>query len=173
MIGAQRAVRPNKTAAPFVVATTGHTARRSTFTTLKEEMSMGTWSHESFSNDTALDWALRLANTDDFHLIESTLRVVLRAKSKASLSETAGLEAIAAAEAIARLQGNFDKPSKDVDQWVARVRLKPSKALCRKARGALDRILTPPSELLEGWVNPVIFRAWKKSVRALKRRVRL
>lgn len=139
--------------------------------------SMGIWSHESFGNDDAADWADKLTKTEDFELIESTLAAVLGTKSTESVSELAGLEAIAAAEAIARLQGNVGKRdvySRPVDEWVARIGLRPSKALCRKTHRALTRILTPSSaDLLEGWVNPKTFRAWVKSVRRLKQRIRV
>ncbi len=137
---------------------------------------MGIWSHEPFGNDDAADWADKLAKTEGFELIESTLGVVLGTKSTDALSELAGLEAVAAAAAIARLQGNVGKRdvySKPVDQWVARTRRRPPKALCRQAHRALHRLLTPPSDLLEGWMNPKTFRAWERSVRGLMKRIRI
>ncbi|ENV51109.1 hypothetical protein L292_1154 [Acinetobacter junii CIP 107470 = MTCC 11364] len=38
---------------------------------------MGTWSHESFGNDTANDWAYELEDATDFAVIEAALQVAL------------------------------------------------------------------------------------------------
>lgn len=38
---------------------------------------MGTWSHESFGNDTANDWAYELEDATDFSVIEAALQVAL------------------------------------------------------------------------------------------------
>src|SRR5271154_6614721 len=114
---------------------------------------MGAWSHESFGNDDACDWAGELAETDDLELIEATLDAVV-ANADQYLEAPEASRAIAAAEAVARLQGHFgtrDGPSEPGDEWGGRFNLVPPGALARTARQALDRILVAPSELLELW----------------------
>lgn len=134
---------------------------------------MGAWSHESFGNDDACDWAGQLAQEDDFSLIESTLDTVLSTGDD-YLEAPEACEAIAAAEVLARAQGNFglrDAYSEDVDAWVERVNEKPSAALIAKACQVLDRILTDPSELMELWNESEDGEPWRTTVIALKTRV--
>jgi hypothetical protein len=136
---------------------------------------MGTWSHESFGNDDAADWAADLEEAGDLDFVESTLDAVLDV-GKEYLEAPEAARAIAAAEAIARLQGRFgtrDAHSEGVDNWVSRGGVKPSPALAAKAQRALDRILTEPSELLELWedVEEEVDN-WKAAVQDLKARLK-
>lgn len=43
---------------------------------------MGTWSHESFGNDTACDWAYELEGITDLSVIESTIDRVLESEDE-------------------------------------------------------------------------------------------
>ena len=135
---------------------------------------MGAWSHESFGNDDACDWAAELAESDNLELIASALNAVV-ANGDKYLETPEASRAIAAAEAVARLQGHFgmrDGHSEPVDEWVGRVKLVPPESLARTARQALERILVAPSELLEVWGEAEDGDAWFEAVKDLKARIR-
>jgi hypothetical protein len=77
---------------------------------------------------------------------------------------------------VARLQGNSgtrDSYTEEVDAWVERIRLLPSPDLAAKARRALDRVLTGPSELMELWGESEESDAWQAAVKELKGRIRI
>ena len=136
---------------------------------------MGTWSRESFGNDDACDWAAQLDEYDDLSLVEATLDTVLEAGDD-ELEAPEASEAIAAAEVVARLQGNpgtADDLPEEVEAWVERIQLLPSADLAAKARRALDRVLAGPSELMELWDESGESAAWQASVRELKGRIRV
>jgi hypothetical protein len=135
---------------------------------------MGAWSHESFGNDDACDWVAELAESDGLELIASTLDTVV-ANGDRYLETPEASRAIAAAEAVARLQGHFgsrDGHSEPVDEWVGRVKLVPPESLARTARQVLERILVAPSELLEMWGEAEDGDAWFEAVKDLKARIR-
>jgi uncharacterized phage infection (PIP) family protein YhgE len=135
---------------------------------------MGAWSHESFGNDDACDWAYDLEEADDLSLIESALDAVLAAGSE-YLEAPEASQAIAAAEAVARLQGNFgikDSYSETVDTWVGKVKLVPTSQLVAKTRQVLDRIIAEPSELLELWQESDESDSWLGAVSELRARIR-
>jgi hypothetical protein len=134
---------------------------------------MGTWSHESFGNDDACDWASELVGRNDLELITATLDVVLAA-GDTYLEAPAASEAIAAAEVVARLQGNFgtrDAYSRSVDEWVVKMNLTPPPTLARKAHQVLDRILREPSELLELWEEGGDGAPWIEAIKDLRARI--
>lgn len=134
---------------------------------------MGTWSHESFGNDVAGDWTGPLQASGDLAYVEKTLQTVLDVGG-GYLEMDEACEAVAAAEVIARLQGNFgvrDTYSGSVDGWVERTRLVPSRALAEKALQALDRIVSEPSELLELWQEADNASAWLAAISDLRRRI--
>lgn len=136
---------------------------------------MGAWSHESFGNDDACDWAARLDEYDDLSLVEATLDTVLEAGDD-ELEAPEASEAIAAAEVVAWLQGNpgmADDLPEELGAWVERIRLLPSADLAAKARRALDRVLAGPSELMELWDESGEAEAWQAAVRELKGRIRV
>ena len=134
---------------------------------------MGAWSHESFGNDTACDWAGDLQEGDDLAPVEAALDAVLEVGDD-YLESPEACEAIAAAEVVARLQGHFglrDAYSESLDEWVARVGIVPTPELASKASRALDRILSEPSELLELWEEGDDSGEWRASVNELKSRI--
>jgi hypothetical protein len=136
---------------------------------------MGAWSCESFGNDDACDWAAQLEEYEDLSLVEATLDAVLEAGDENYLEAPEASEAIAAAEVVARLQGNActqDASPEEVDAWVDRIRLMPSPELAAKARRALDRVLAGPSELMELWDESEEAGQWRAAVRELKDRIR-
>ena len=134
---------------------------------------MGAWSHESFGNDDACDWAHQLADSTDLGVVESTLGTVVSIGGD-YLEAPQACEAIAAAEVVARLQGHFglkDSYSDPVDKWVLKNKQLPSPSLVTKAQRALDRILSEPSELLELWHEGDEGTKWIGAVRDLRNRI--
>ena len=134
---------------------------------------MGAWSYESFGNDEACDWVARLEEQEDFGFVESTLDAVINVGSD-YLEAPEACEAIAAAEVLARARGNpgtEETTSHGVDAWLQRVNVKPSATLIVKARRALDRIQTEPSEWMELWEDSDDLDAWRAAVNDLTVRV--
>jgi hypothetical protein len=133
---------------------------------------MGTWGVGPFDNDNALDWADGLKDKSDLSYIEAALDKVL-SSGGSYLEAPDAQEAIAAAEAVARLQGNAAREaySQTVDAWVSQISVKPSSQLTEKAQRTLQRIQHEPSELLELWQESADAKAWKDSVAALASRI--
>jgi hypothetical protein len=135
---------------------------------------MGSWGIDIFENDTACDWVNELEGESDLSLIESTLDEVLNVGADYLDSDPAR-EALAAAETIARLKGNWgnrDSSTETIDKWVEATRLIPPQALIEKALKATERVLSGPSELLELWGEGEEFTAWEESVKDLSRRLK-
>jgi hypothetical protein len=136
---------------------------------------MGTWDTDSFGNDTACDWAYQLERSSDLSIVDSTIDKILEIGSD-YLGASEAEEALAAAEVVARLQGNWgvrNPYTEPADAWVENHRLIPPPDLIRKTHKAIERILTSPSELLELWEDSSEVEAWKASVRELKARITL
>ena len=134
---------------------------------------MGAWGTGSFDNDTACDWAYDLKETSDLSLIEGALDKVLNIGGE-YLGASVAEEALAAAEAVARLKGNWgirDSYTETMDRWVETTRLTPPQALVEKALRAIERSLSGPSELLELWGETEEFTAWEESVKDLIKRL--
>ena len=70
-----------------------------------------------------------------------------------------------------RRWGEEDAYSAPADNWVRAHPINPALALMDKAVTALDRIVVPPSELLELWQETAEAEAWVEVVHEL--RVRL
>ncbi len=135
---------------------------------------MGTWGNDPFGNDTACDWALELEEVDDLSLIEEAIQRVLDVGNE-SLEAGVSDAAIAAADTLARLKGNFyaeNSYTEAVDQWVTDHPIHPPAALVGAAIRAVDRILTAPSELLELWEASPEVENWKQQMTALKERLK-
>src|SRR5215475_11533936 len=135
---------------------------------------MGAWGTGVFDNDTACDWAYGLKETSDLSLIESAFDKVLNIGGE-YLDAGDAEEALAAAEAVARLKGNWgsrDICTEVMDSWVETTRLTPPPALIEKALKAIERLLSGPSELLELWGETEDFTAWEESVKDLSKRLR-
>jgi hypothetical protein len=127
---------------------------------------MGTWSHESFGNDTACDWAYELEGITDLSVIESTIDRVLESEDE-YLEAPDAEEAIAAIEVIAKLLGNgtqSDSYTERADAWVKENNLRPSAELIQKARNAISKILSENSELAELWEES---EEWKPEISKL------
>jgi hypothetical protein len=134
---------------------------------------MGCWGPDSFDNDTACDWAWDLVEAKDLSFIEKPLDRVLNFGDE-SVDNHLAAEAIAAAETIARLKGNWgvrNSYTERMDKWVETTKLVPSHALIDKALQAIDRILTEPSDMLELWSDSKYLDEWKESVKELSDRL--
>ena len=135
---------------------------------------MGTWKADPFGNDTACDWQRGLDNVHDLRLIKDAIRKIHGAGME-YLEAPDAEEAIAAADTIARLKGRFyvkNAYTKSVDDWVAKHNLDLPQEFVDSAIEAVDRILTPPSELLELWEESDEFESWKRHLEDLKTRLR-
>jgi Domain of unknown function (DUF4259) len=133
---------------------------------------MGAWSVDTFGNDTACDWAFKLEEIDGLDLVRQTLEAVLTGGDDYLDSDPAS-EALAACELIARLKGRpglQNSYSETVDKWVEANRIAVPEALTKAAHLVIERILTPPSELLELWEEGDASE-WRASVADLRERV--
>ncbi|HEY1110582.1 MAG TPA: DUF4259 domain-containing protein [Opitutaceae bacterium] len=131
----------------------------------------GAWGHKSFDNDDALDWVENELKRGGQSAVEKTIAAV--AKGRGYLQAPDGSAAIAACEVLAAAQGRAspDLP-KDVAALAQRLSAKPSDAVRKNARDALDRILGKESELAGLWKDAgENFEKWKKAVEDLKSRV--
>jgi hypothetical protein len=134
---------------------------------------MGTWGPGTLENDTAVDWMYGLGEVPDLSLIEGTLDRAL-AVGDDYLEAADAEEAIAAAEAVARLLGNFgvrNDYTRPMDEWVSWMPEKPSLELLTKAWRMVARVQEPPSELLEAWTASDAAEAWSRSLADLKLRL--
>jgi hypothetical protein len=133
---------------------------------------MGSWGLGPFENDTACDWGYDLEKSTDLSVIERALDSVVEARDY--LEAPAAEEALAAAEVVARLQGNWGPRTsytETVDAWVKKTDSQITSELASKAVAAINRVLTPPSELLELWQDTDDFDTWKKLLGELAQRV--
>ena len=136
---------------------------------------MGTWSHEPFGNDTAIDWANELQDTQDFLLVEQAIQRVLDC-GPAYLDADLAVEAVAAAEIIAKALGRgtqSDAYTEDVDAWLKSISAVPTATLRSNAHQAMSRILGPDSELKELWEESEDLESWESSVRLLQSAVKV
>ncbi len=134
---------------------------------------MGTWGAGPLENDTAIDWTYGLGEVADLSLIEGTLNRAL-AVGDDYLPAPEAEEALAAAEAIARLLGNFGAQNaytRTVDDWVSWMPEKPPLELLTKAWRMVARVQQSPSELLELWTEAGGAEAWSHSLADLKLRL--
>ena len=134
---------------------------------------MGAWGVGVFENDTACDYAAEIAETTSTARLESTLdRILVVGESSPESPECE--EALAAAEIVARLKGNFgDRTAytEEIDKWVERVKLKPSDSLVEKARRTVTRIAAGTSELHDLWSESGELESWKSSLQGLLQRL--
>jgi hypothetical protein len=136
---------------------------------------MGTWDSGSFGNDTACDWSYGLEGVIDLSYVEAALDRVLACGHSTPVPADASECAVAAAEVVARLKGNWGEEnsySQTVDAWVRAHPITPPAPLVAKAVAALERIVVSPSELLDLWNEADEGAGWTEAVTELKGRVR-
>jgi hypothetical protein len=139
----------------------------------EQENAMGTWGAGPLENDTAVDWMYGLGEVADLSLIEGTLDRAL-ACGDAKLEAADAEEGIAAAEAVARLLGNFgvrNDYSRPMDDWVSWMPEKPSLPLLEKAWRIVARVQQAPSILLDEWTASGRGELWSRSLADLKLRL--
>jgi hypothetical protein len=133
---------------------------------------MGAWGIGAFDNDTACDWAYDLEESEGLRVIAETLSRVLAVGDEYLDADDAS-KGLAACEAIARLKGNWGKRNsytETVDKWVASHPQMPPDGIVRQAVDVIDRVLTPPSELLSLWEESDA-NEWRDAVENLRTRV--
>lgn len=131
---------------------------------------MGTWSHGSFGNDTANDWAYELEDATDFSVIEAALQVALD-EGDEYLDADLAMEAIAAVEVIAKRLGKgtqSDVYTEKVDQWLETISEQPSDDVLSLAKRVLERIVADDSELKELWLESDEYELWLGNIQQLK-----
>lgn len=131
---------------------------------------MGTWSHESFGNDTANDWAYELEDATDFSVIEAALHMALD-EGDEYLDADLAMEAIAAIEVIAKRLGKgtqSDVYTEKVDQWLETISEQPSDDVLSLAKRVLERIVADDSELKELWLESEEYELWLGNIQQLK-----
>jgi hypothetical protein len=134
---------------------------------------MGAWGTGIFDNDDARDYANGIIDGRGIGGLERTLDRVLGIGA-GYLEAPDSSEALAAADMIACLlgrPGDVTPYSEKLDAWVKKVKTTPGNQLLDKARQAVNRVLTEPSELLELWQESDEFEIWKTSIEALSKRL--
>jgi hypothetical protein len=134
---------------------------------------MGAWGTGVFDNDTACDWAYSLEESDDLSVVEAAVDKVL-ATGSGYLEAPDAEEGLAAAEVVARLQGNFGEKNsytETVNSWVDKNKIKVPPELAKKALATIERILSEPSEIVELWTESGEVDAWKSSIESLRSRI--
>ena len=135
---------------------------------------MGTWGHETFANDAAIDWTYELEQVGDLSLVEAAIDAVLEEGEDDVLDADLACDALAACEVIARLKGNWgrrDAYSEAADRWVeAHPQPVPSR-LVRRAGRAINLILGDQSELRDLWDEAAGGGDWRAAVEDLRKRM--
>ncbi len=129
---------------------------------------MGTWGTGAFDNDTASDWSSDLVEAEDLSLVTETLRSAQEVDDE-ELDDDLRLEALAACEVIARLQGRRRDGAPDaVDAWIRSRRFAPTPQLVKLAAHVMERITSTSDELAHLWSRD---QAWRASLQDLRKRV--
>ena len=134
---------------------------------------MGAWGPGIFENDEANDFAHDIADNTGVAGLESALARCLGAGTD-YLEAPDATEALAAADIVARMlgrPGDHSAYTDVIDDWVADYDTKPSPQLVEKARKAVARVRTEPSELIELWQESDEFESWKHAVDELAKRL--
>ncbi len=136
---------------------------------------MGVWGIGILDNEVACQLAVALEDFEDLRLIEETFERVLTV-DRGWLDEADCEAGLAAAEVIARLQGNCNEKNPCamlVDNWIVGRNIDVSPKLAKKAVRVVNRILSERSDLMESWKITGLFEAWKKDVENLRSRIRI
>ncbi|MGC1275247.1 MAG: DUF4259 domain-containing protein [Planctomycetaceae bacterium] len=125
-----------------------------------------------FDNDAAIGWAEGLATRDDLWLVRDALRAVIY--TDCFLDVDRASEGLAACEVIARLKGHWgvrDESTAAADRWVEAHPQPVPDELVTMAAEAIDRTLTPESELPLVWKDAGSLDDWQATMADLRRRV--
>jgi hypothetical protein len=83
-------------------------------------------------------------------------------------------EGLAAVDIVARLRGSPGQQTTytaAIDAWIQNAQAQVPDELVDKARRAIARILSAPSELLELWTESEDFDGWKRPVEGVAQRL--
>ena len=138
---------------------------------------MGAYGTQPFDNDSAADWLADLCEHEGKaqSFIKATLSAVAR-HGEGYLEAPPAEEAVAAAAVVALLT---EKPvgaslegdaAEELLPWLEEHGSPPSEELVSLAIEALDRLSTPPSELLELWAE-TNDPSWSASIEKLRRQL--
>ncbi|WP_457426084.1 DUF4259 domain-containing protein [Roseateles sp. P5_E7] len=129
----------------------------------------GTWSHESFENDSALDWVRKFEEQPTAAFLRSTLA---RGTAGKAIESFDGESIIAAAEVVAASLGH---PCKAFPQQLSPIVTKfgaKFRVLAPQAKTALAGVLGSKSELRENWsLHADNLSRWEGSVNELLARL--
>ncbi|MGZ6021044.1 MAG: DUF4259 domain-containing protein [Rhizomicrobium sp.] len=134
---------------------------------------MGAWGKGPLENDDACDYADAVADGTDLSPVERTLDKAVKANGS-YLEASDGAEALAAGEIVARLlgrPGELTPRTAKIDEWIESKKVAPSSQLINKAKRAVSRVMTEPSELMELWIDSDDFDSWQSSVEDLIQRL--
>ncbi|MGZ5930692.1 MAG: DUF4259 domain-containing protein [Rhizomicrobium sp.] len=134
---------------------------------------MGAWGKGPLENDDACDYADAVADGTDLSPVERTLDKAVKANGS-YLEASDGAEALAAGEIVARLlgrPGELTPRTAKIDEWIESKKVAPSSQLIDKAKRAVSRVITEPSELMELWIDSDDFDSWQSSVEDLIQRL--
>jgi Domain of unknown function (DUF4259) len=134
---------------------------------------MGVWGTGIFENDTACDFAAAVADGGGIPSVEDALNRILWCGVE-YLDASVATEGLAAAEIVARSNGSpGDKTAytAHIDKWIEVSQTPVGPELIEKAKQAVIRVLSEPSELLELWMASDKFDRWRRSVEAVLNRL--
>lgn len=134
---------------------------------------MGAWGVDSFDNDTACDWAYGLEAAHDLTLVTKALHAAVSSGAE-PLEADCACEALAACEVVARLKGQWgarNAYTEIIDAWVGAHPSAATSDVVSAATAAIDRVLSPPSELVDLWNDSGEFEEWQAAVAGLRARV--
>jgi len=131
---------------------------------------MGAWGHDSFENDSAMDWLGELVGGDPSMVREALENVVV---ASGHIDVDDGSVALAAAELVAGAHGKgYDRLSKRAARWLEANRIQLAAIDVELARRAVERVLAS-SELRSLWDEAGDDSGWQPAVRELIRRLTL
>jgi hypothetical protein len=128
---------------------------------------MGAWGTGPLENDAAGDFVYAICNDGGLAAMADAFDHVLEAGDE-DLEAPAAEEAVASAAIVARLKDGVPLTGEDeIEAWIAAEKPVASPDLIAKARGALLRVQTEPSELLELWQDADEFPQFLAGIKAL------
>jgi Domain of unknown function (DUF4259) len=134
---------------------------------------MGAWGTGLFENDEALDFAGDVVERGGLTLVENVLEELLDMGDEYVEAPEAE-QALVAAEIVAALAGRPAAEYPDeLTEWLDGLDAVPDSALVDTARRAVQRVLTPPCELLELWeeAGEDDYGEWRVGVEAIAARL--
>ena len=134
---------------------------------------MGAWGTGLFENDDALDFAGDVVERGGLALVENVLEELLD-MSDEYIEAPDAEQVLVAAEIVAALAGRPAAEYPDeLAEWLDELDAVPDAALVDTARRAVQRVLTPPSELLELWeeAGEDDYAEWRVGVEAIAARL--